>query len=68
MLYSGKLISSKQMAYKGKVHASVLFVSYRNGNKKQEVSDVNVHMEGNHEMKMKNKTKESRSLAQRRGE
>lgn len=57
MLYSGKLISSKKMAYKGKVHASVLFVSYRNGNKKQEVSDVNVHMEGNHEMKMKKQNK-----------
>lgn len=29
---------------------------------------VNVYMEGNHDMKMKNKTKESISLAQRRGE
>lgn len=53
------------MPYKGKLHNSVLFVKM---GIKQKVSDVNVHMEGNHKMKIKNKRKESRSLAQRRGE
>lgn len=50
-----------------KVHGTVLFYHLTKWETK-EVSDVNVHMEGDHEMKLKNKTKESRSLAQRRGE